>query len=75
MLYAVTRWTWALAVAGTFWAFWMIPGVPFFTISVTVTLAIKKIWQTVRRHKSENGGKGSEKADDTEQGGKSGNRG
>lgn len=41
----VFRWEWAFWVATVTWGFWMLPGAPFFTVSVTVTLAIKRIYE------------------------------
>lgn len=43
---------WAFVASSVVWAFWMLPGAPFFAVSVAVTLAIKRIW-TKRREKKE----------------------
>ncbi len=51
LLYILFKWKWAFAVATAVLAFWWIPGVPFFTVSVTVTLAIKKIWRVMFNRK------------------------
>ena len=53
------RWEWAYAVAGICWAFWMLPGAPFFALCVSVTLIIKKLYTRMmqkrksRRRKSD----------------------
>ncbi len=47
ILFFLFGWKWAFAMATAALAFWWIPGVPFFTVSVTVTLAIKKLAQTL----------------------------
>ncbi len=39
----IFKWEWALWVAGVSWAFWMLPGAPFFTVSVAVTLTLKRV--------------------------------
>jgi len=36
---------WAFVMAAVVWAFWMLPGAPFFALSVSITLAIKKIFK------------------------------
>ena len=36
---------WAIITATIAWAFWMLPGAPFFALAVTITLAIKKIYE------------------------------
>lgn len=33
---------WAIVVASICWAFWMLPGAPFFALSISITLLIKK---------------------------------
>ncbi len=51
LLYLLFDWTWAFVTATACLAFWWLPGVPFFAVSVTVTLTIKKIWQSVFKRK------------------------
>ncbi len=51
LLFLLFGWKWAFAVASGCLAFWWIPGVPFFTVSVTVTLAIKKIAMSLFKRK------------------------
>lgn len=41
-LWFIFRWNWALAMTLGCLAFWWLPGTPFFVLSITVTLAIKK---------------------------------
>ena len=38
-------WEWAYAVAAVCWAFWMLPGAPYFALSVSTTLVIKRIFE------------------------------
>lgn len=45
-------WEWAFWVAGIFWGFWMLPGAPFFALSVSVTLGIKKIFEKATERKA-----------------------
>lgn len=40
---------WAIAVATVVWAFWMLPGAPFFALSVSITLIIKRLLGKSRR--------------------------
>ncbi len=54
ILYLLFGWEWALAVALACLAFWWLPGVPFFTVSLAVTLAIKRIAETVLKRKKQN---------------------
>lgn len=35
--------SWAFWFSTVMWAFWMLPGAPFFAVAVSITLAIKKI--------------------------------
>ena len=53
ILYFVFHWQWALVAGLAVWGFWMLPGAPFFALAVSVTLAIKKIAQKVRKRKKE----------------------
>lgn len=41
----VFNWSWALWVAGGVWAFWWLPGAPFFALAVSITLGIKRAFQ------------------------------
>ncbi len=34
---------WAIVAASVIWAFWMLPGAPFFALSVSITLIIKRL--------------------------------
>ncbi len=38
-------WEWAFIVATAVWAFWWLPGAPFFALAVSITLGIKKIYE------------------------------
>ena len=51
ILYFVFHWQWALVAGLAVWGFWMLPGAPFFALAVSVTLAIKKIAQKVRKRR------------------------
>ncbi len=51
ILYFVFHWQWALVAGLAVWGFWMLPGAPFFALSVSITLAIKKIFQKVKKGK------------------------
>ncbi len=42
LLFILFGWKWAAAVATTVLAFWWIPGMPFFAVAVSITLAIKR---------------------------------
>ena len=48
----IFKWKWAIWVASICWAFWMVPGVPFFTVSISITLAIKKIYEKIQEKKN-----------------------
>lgn len=41
------HWEWAYAVASVCWAFWMLPGAPFFALCVSITLIIKKFFKSI----------------------------
>ena len=41
----IFKWEWALWVATGMWAFWMLPGAPYFALCVSITLAIKRIFE------------------------------
>ncbi len=61
-------WAWAFWVATGIWGFWMLPGAPFFAVAVSITLAIKKIFERAKEKRSrKNKGKNSEQKDDGEQ--------
>ena len=47
LLFLVFHWKWAFWVASICWAFWMLPGAPFFALCVSVTLIIKKIYEKI----------------------------
>jgi len=49
LLFLIFGWEWAFIVATAMWAFWMMPGAPFFALSVSITLAIKRIYQKRQR--------------------------
>jgi len=51
ILYFTFHWEWALVAGLAVWGFWMLPGAPFFALSVSITLAIKKIFQKVKKGK------------------------
>ena len=62
LLGLIFKWEWAYVVATVVWGFWMLPGAPFFAISVSITLAIKKLYE--RRNIKKNIPHDPEKADD-----------
>ena len=39
------HWEWAIWVATVAWAFWMLPGAPYFALCVSVTLVIKRFFE------------------------------
>lgn len=39
------HWEWAIWVATVAWAFWMLPGAPYFALCVSVTLVIKRVFE------------------------------
>ena len=45
LLGLLTGWSWAYVAATVMWGFWMLPGAPFFALSVSLTLAIKRIFE------------------------------
>ncbi len=45
LLGLIFKWTWAIATAGIVWAFWMLPGAPFFALTLSITLALKKVFE------------------------------
>lgn len=51
ILYFTFHWQWALVAGLAVWGFWMLPGAPFFALAVSITLAIKKIFQKVKKGK------------------------
>ena len=67
MFYAlgfIFGWNWAHVVATVIWGFWMLPGAPFFAVAVSITLAIKKIFQKVKKKKSSEENQQSPESDD-----------
>lgn len=42
LLWLIFDWKWALAMAVGCLAFWWLPGTPFFVLSISITLAIKR---------------------------------
>ena len=44
------HWEWALWVATICWGFWMLPGAPFITLCVTITLLIKRFFEKRRKN-------------------------
>ncbi len=51
LLALLFHWKWAFVVATAVFAFWWIPGMPFFALAVSVTLGIKKVWETAKVRK------------------------
>ena len=45
ILWFIFDWGWAFWVSTGLWAFWWLPGAPFFAVAVAITLAIKKIYE------------------------------
>ncbi|MBE6557575.1 MAG: hypothetical protein E7661_00955 [Ruminococcaceae bacterium] len=60
----VFNWSWAFWVATAIWGFWWLPGAPFFAIAVSVTLAIKKIFEKVKEKKLRNAEKTEDDRDE-----------
>ena len=48
------RWEWAYAVAAVCWAFWMLPGAPYFALCVSITLVIKRVFERRTARKKQN---------------------
>ncbi len=46
------KWPWAYGIATIMWGFWLLPGAPFFALSVSITLAIKRIYEKLQEKKS-----------------------
>ncbi len=63
LIFFLTHWKWALIMATACLAFWWIPGVPFFALSVSITLAIKKIWEAITKRRRGGQDAASDKAD------------
>lgn len=53
LLSLIFGWEWAFVVASVVWAFWMLPGAPFFALSVSITLAIKRVYEKWTEKKKE----------------------
>ncbi|MBE6597196.1 MAG: hypothetical protein E7641_05945 [Ruminococcaceae bacterium] len=47
------KWEWAFWVASLIWGIWMLPGAPFFALAVSITLAIKKLYERSQEKKAE----------------------
>ena len=45
LLGLIFDWEWMLVAATVVWGFWMLPGAPYFALCVSVTLAIKRIYE------------------------------
>ena len=58
------HWEWAYALAAICWAFWMLPGAPFFALCVSVTLIIKKFYERVVLKRQDHGDQPEETASD-----------
>ena len=52
------HWEWAYAVAAICWAFWMLPGAPFFAMCVSITLIIKRLYEKNAQRRQERRQKG-----------------
>ena len=48
LLALIFHWNWAFWVASVCWAFWMLPGAPFFALCVSITLALKRTYEKKR---------------------------
>ena len=35
---------WAIVAASAMWAFWLLPGAPFFTVAISITLGLKRLF-------------------------------
>lgn len=42
---------WAIVAASAMWAFWLFPGAPFFTVAITITLALKRLFDKKQEKK------------------------
>ena len=51
LLFLIFHWKWTFWVASICWAFWMLPGAPFFALCVSITLIIKKIYEKVVKNR------------------------
>ena len=51
LLFLIFHWKWVFWVASICWAFWMLPGAPFFALCVSITLIIKKIYEKVVKNR------------------------
>ncbi len=47
-------WKWSFIMASAVFAFWWIPGMPYFAICVSVTLALKKIGEAISGKRRKN---------------------
>ena len=45
LLGIIFSWEWAVITAGVAWAFWMLPGTPFFVLCIATTLALKRFFE------------------------------
>ena len=60
LLSILFHWQWAFIAATVIWAFWMLPGAPFFAIAVSITLGIRKLVESRRKKRKQ-----KNKPDDT----------
>ncbi len=59
----IFKWKWAFWVSSLIWGIWMLPGAPFFALSISITLGLKRLYEkklykrAVRKNKKRNIGK------------------
>lgn len=52
----IFKWDWAFWVATVTWGFWILPGAPFFTVAISITLGLKRLFdkkQEKKQHDAE----------------------
>ena len=59
------HWEWAYAVAAVCWAFWMLPGAPYFALCVSITLVIKRFFEKRAEKVKKQRNNSPEKQEDT----------
>lgn len=51
LLYFITGNAWFLAIGSICWSFWLAPFTPFIPLCIVVTIAIRKIYDKIRKKK------------------------
>lgn len=52
LLYFITGNAWFLGIGSICWSFWLAPFTPFIPLCIAVTIAIRKIYDKIRKKKS-----------------------